>query len=128
VYRLVTIGEVYDSATMGPAPTVNQSTIDANLSAAFKQLHAINVSMTTERARGNGAGVAALLPLYRKWLDEYKRWSRIAGQYEFTEFDQFLLDMQNWAEHAVGLAVKGLIPLVVGAISIYTFMTRRHGR
>lgn len=122
---VATLGEIYDPTTMGPPPATGQAEIDTKLSAAFKQLHAINVSMVTERNRGNSAGVAALLPMYEKWLNEYKYWSQKAGEHDFTVFDQFLLSMQNYATGAVKGIAKAVAPLIIGAVVVHALITRR---
>jgi hypothetical protein len=95
--------------------TTNEDALNAELSRAFQQMHALNVSITTERKRGNVAGVQAMLPLYEHWLNEYKRISAALGNKEFTAFDRFVLDTGKYVGDAVD-AIPGAIGALPSAI------------
>lgn len=96
---------------MGTATTLDEAALNAELSRAIKQIHALNVSITTERERGNTAGVAAMLPLYETWLERYKAVSRQLGQAEFTSFDKFVLSTGQYLEDAANA-----LPDAIGAL------------
>lgn len=82
-------------------PTLNETGLNAELSRAFTQLHAINLSIVAERQRGNVEGVRALLPIYNTWLGRYKEISRQLGQTDFTSFDRFVASTGDYVSKAV---------------------------
>lgn len=95
--------------------TADELALNTELSRAYRQVYAINQSMAAEKARGNAAGVAALLPSFRHWLDRYKAVSRQLGSAEFTTFDRFLLDAEKYVTDA-GAALPGAVAFLPGAI------------
>ncbi len=101
--------------SLSGVPTTREDQLNAELGAAFRQMHSINVAIVTEKSRGNVAGVAALLPLYKMWLEKYKTISIQLGQVEFTSFDRFVLSTGNYIEQGVA-ALPGAIGAVPGAI------------
>jgi len=96
------------------ATTIDETALNAELSRAFKQMHALNVSITVERQRGNVAGVRAMLPLYEHWLNRYKEVSRQLGQYEFTAFDHFVLSVGQYVEDAANALPDAIAKIPAG--------------
>lgn len=85
----------------GSTLTLNEAALNDELSRAFQQMRAINLSIVAERNRGNVAGVQALLPMYNTWLARYKAVAVQLGQKDFTTFDKFVLDTGTYVSKAV---------------------------
>ena len=95
--------------------TLDEAALNAELSRAIKQIHALNISITTERERGNLAGVEAMLPLYRSWVARYQDVSRQLGKLEgLNAFDKFILDTGNYVQQAATALPNAIAALPQG--------------
>jgi hypothetical protein len=78
-------------------------------------LHGLAVSISTEKARGNVAGVKAMLPYFQSIVAKMNDVNRQLYNAEFTDFDQFIADTGTWIQDTVQ-ALPGAIAAVPAAI------------
>lgn len=92
----------------------------------WKVVHGIATSVGVERARGNMAGVDALLPYLRSNIEKLRALSVAADQAALSQWDRYLLALESNIGTAIqipsmgiALALKPLVPYLIGGGLLY---------
>jgi hypothetical protein len=94
--------------------TINTAQLETEWQSLRKQLHALAVSIATERERGNVAGVKAMLPYFQRIAMRMTEINRQLYNTEFTEFDNFILSTGEWIEDTVKALPNAIAAVPVG--------------
>lgn len=94
---------------------IDSTALEAEWQRLRNILHGLAVSISTERQRGNVAGVKAMLPYFKDTVAKMNEINRQLYNADFTDFDQFILSTGDWIASTVQ-ALPGAISAVPTAI------------
>lgn len=85
---------------MATAVSTTTTQAEKDYAIAYMQVRGLNQSIAAEKARGNVAGVEAMLPLFKSWYAKLKTATAILNGQETTTFDKFLIEISNYVQQA----------------------------
>ena len=95
---------------MATSVTITQA--EKDYATAYTQISTISKSIAAERQRGNVAGVAAMLVLYKFWSAKFKDAAQRLGKSDFTSIDRVILSTGQYLADAAAA-----LPDTTGALA-----------
>jgi hypothetical protein len=121
----------FNAGASASNPNAASAQNDARLTAALQKMKEINAQLAVAKGHADVPEVNRLLPQLTAAVNEYKYWSRIAGQYDFTYADQMLASYSQWVKDSLSIAgnvtgdiAKKTFPYLLAAVAVYALASK----